>query len=53
MKKITIYEHSCVRCGKTFRSERTDPLRCGKCKSPYWNIPRRKNELRKANSSGG
>jgi hypothetical protein len=42
MKPIIIYEHKCKRCEKTFRSASQTPLCCGKCKSPYWNRPRKK-----------
>ena len=34
---------TCLRCGHSWipRQERL-PLRCGKCGSPYWNIPKKK-----------
>jgi len=31
----------CERCGKEWESKSKKPLRCGKCKSPYWDIPRK------------
>ena len=35
----------CLRCGEPwcYRGEGR-PLRCGKCKSPYWDRPRKKTE---------
>ncbi len=35
-----VYLHICNRCGKDFESKFEAPLRCGKCKSPYWNRER-------------
>ena len=41
-KKLTrtVYLHQCKRCGDEWESQSAHPLRCGKCKSPYWNIER-------------
>ena len=36
------YWHICTRCGHKWPSEDVKPVRCPKCKSPYW------NRLRKA-----
>lgn len=30
------YEHTCKRCYQTWVSLQESPVRCGKCKSPYW-----------------
>jgi len=40
MKTLTMYEHRCKRCEKTFISKSKTPMRCGKCKTPYWNRER-------------
>ena len=43
--KIKIDEYKCERCGHVwFPREYTkdEPKVCLKCKSPYWNIPRKK-----------
>jgi len=34
--QVTVYQHKCLRCGQTWESLNPHPLRCGKCKSPYW-----------------
>ncbi len=31
-----IHIHKCLRCGHEWASKDIRPLRCGKCKSPYW-----------------
>jgi hypothetical protein len=41
--RIILEEFSCLRCGEKFHSKYKKPLRCGKCKSPYWNRPRRRD----------
>jgi len=40
MKKLPMY--TCLRCGHEWhpRTNRR-PIACGKCKSPYWNTPRK------------
>ena len=35
---IKIYK--CLRCGHEWASRRDKPLRCARCKTPYWHIPR-------------
>ncbi len=37
-KKITVVECKCERCGHEWTAKNASPLRCAKCKSPYWNI---------------
>jgi len=41
--KVTITKIECLRCGHTWiaRKEEKDIKICPKCKSPYFNIPRR------------
>ena len=35
-------QHACLRCSKTWWPRRpSKPLRCPRCKSPYWDRPRR------------
>jgi len=38
---IKMYTHQCKRCGGSWKSENPNPLRCGKCKSPYWGKERK------------
>ena len=47
MRKIIKYEHFCKRCAKKFVSGSKAPLRCGKCKTPYWRSER-KTPIQKA-----
>jgi len=44
MAKIKIEGYKCERCGHiwTPRDTSKEPMVCPKCKSPYWNIPRRR-----------
>jgi hypothetical protein len=47
-----IYQHHCLRCDKDFISRSNNPKFCGKCKSPYWNRPRRNdNDEKKPNAN--
>ena len=41
-----IYIHKCLRCEYEWPSRKEKPLRCAKCKTPYWNIPKRKPIIR-------
>lgn len=36
-KKMFI--HSCLRCGYDWAGKTEKPIRCSRCKSPYWNKP--------------
>ena len=36
-----IYIHKCLRCGHEWPSKQEQPIRCPKCKSPYWNKSRK------------
>lgn len=40
---MTIHIHHCLRCGHEWPSKLEKPLRCAnpRCKSPYWDRPRR------------
>jgi len=40
-KRVHAYEHTCTRCGHKWMSIDPKPMRCGKCKSPYWDIPKK------------
>lgn len=37
------YDHyrECTRCGHRWWARKKEPKRCSKCRSPYWNQPRR------------
>lgn len=37
---ITLWECVCERCGHKWASRVDNPIRCAKCKTPYWNRPR-------------
>lgn len=43
MGKIQIPAYQCERCGHiwTPRKSKEEPRVCPKCKSPYWNTPRK------------
>jgi DNA-directed RNA polymerase subunit RPC12/RpoP len=47
MGKVTVEAYKCERCGhiwiprKYDAGKKKDPIICPKCKSPYWNMPRR------------
>ena len=46
MGKVKVDAYKCERCGHIWMSRensRDEPKVCPKCKSPYWNIPRKKN----------
>ena len=40
---ITVMGYRCERCGHEWlpRDEKQEPKVCPKCKSPYWNMPRK------------
>jgi hypothetical protein len=40
-KIVKLYEFECLRCDKAWFSRTLRPRRCGKCKSPYWDRPRK------------
>jgi predicted Zn-ribbon and HTH transcriptional regulator len=39
---LALLQAKCLRCGNTWNIRTEHPKRCPKCKSPYWNKPRRK-----------
>jgi Zn finger protein HypA/HybF involved in hydrogenase expression len=41
--KVTLYKFVCERCEHEWipREAEVEPRVCPKCKSPYWNTPRR------------
>ena len=42
MAKISIEAYKCERCGHVWvKRGRVEPKVCPKCKSPYWNIPKK------------
>ncbi len=47
--KITLEGFKCERCGHEWvpRNTKEEPAVCPKCKSPYWNKPRRKKRSSK------
>ena len=57
MAKIEVPGFKCERCGHIWRprNETDEPRVCPKCKSPYWNKPRKvakdKNEAKKITES--
>jgi DNA-directed RNA polymerase subunit RPC12/RpoP len=41
-EKRTVWFYTCTRCGYEWQGRTdTDPTVCAKCKSPYWDKPRR------------
>lgn len=39
-KRVTVFQYSCCRCGHGWNPRKgVVPVRCGSCKSPYWNVP--------------
>ena len=44
MGKIKISAYKCERCGHIWapRNKKEEPRVCPKCKSPYWDKPRKK-----------
>jgi hypothetical protein len=43
LTKPVIHERTCMRCGfRWYPRKPGTPLRCGKCLTPYWNIPPKK-----------
>jgi len=41
MAKIKIIGYKCERCGHIWVGRGKQPIVCAKCKSPYWNKPRK------------
>jgi Zn finger protein HypA/HybF involved in hydrogenase expression len=49
MPNVTIQKMNCLRCGHSWAPRQTDVRICPKCKSPYWDRPRK--ETKKAAKS--
>ncbi len=43
MPKVKLWGYKCERCGHEWlpRTQGQEPKVCPRCKSPYWNTPRR------------
>ena len=42
--QTTATQPSCLRCGHKWESQNERPLRCAKCKTPYWDTPKPERE---------
>lgn len=40
-----IYIFVCKRCGHEWASKREHPIRCAKCKTPYWDTERKQKRI--------
>ena len=51
MAEIKINGYQCEHCGHEWvkRTKRRRPVICPKCKSPYWNEPRKQQEEKSEN----
>jgi len=48
MGKIKLEGYICERCKHSWVArKKEEPRVCPKCKSPYWNVPRKLNKKRK------
>jgi len=47
MAKVTLEGFRCERCGHEWvpRDKGQEPTVCPKCKSPYWNKPKKSGEI--------
>ena len=47
MSKVQLWGYKCERCGHEWlpRDKEQEPTVCPKCKSPYWNIPRKIDKI--------
>ncbi|MGE5445045.1 MAG: hypothetical protein ACM3SR_10670 [Ignavibacteriales bacterium] len=53
--KIELWAYKCERCGHEWiprEKKEEEPRVCPKCKSPYWNRPRRSDKLSKKGKKG-
>ncbi|HQG81542.1 MAG TPA: hypothetical protein PLC37_11015 [Smithellaceae bacterium] len=41
MKNVNIQQMNCLRCGHTWTPRQEEVRICPKCKSPYWDRPRK------------
>lgn len=42
INEAPFYIHKCKRCGHEWAGKTEKPLRCGKCKTPYWDKERQR-----------
>jgi predicted Zn-ribbon and HTH transcriptional regulator len=42
--KIEVIQCTCARCGHVWIAKQPHPTCCAKCKSAYWNKPRKEGE---------
>lgn len=43
-KRVQVWQYQCCRCEHEWLGRMdADPRVCAKCKSPYWNTPRRRD----------
>lgn len=42
VRKITVLECTCTRCGYVWTAKGEAPVRCAGCGSPYWSKPKRR-----------
>ena len=49
MSRVQLWGYKCERCGHEWlpREKGQEPTVCPKCKSPYWDIPRRSDKISK------
>ena len=49
LEDIVVKGYKCKRCGHVWipRNKNEKPRVCPKCKSPYWDIPPKKKEVKK------
>lgn len=49
MPKVQIWGYRCERCSHEWvpRDKASEPRVCPKCKSPYWNTPRKRTQSTK------
>jgi predicted Zn-ribbon and HTH transcriptional regulator len=43
-KAVKVLECTCERCGHEWKSKLASPKVCPKCKSPYWNTPKKEEQ---------
>ncbi len=48
--KSKLTQYTCNRCGYKWIPRNPDPKVCAKCRSPYWNSPR-KNKVKEENKA--
>jgi DNA-directed RNA polymerase subunit RPC12/RpoP len=52
MGRIKLEGYKCERClHRWIPRGRKKPIVCSKCKSPYWDVPRKNKKIRKKNEN--